>query len=80
MNPRRGSDDRSREMLIEAAVTAWRERDEEGRIVPPPAWWDLGPEAREEVYRRQLVTRVMERAIGDTSGTIRAVLARLFTT
>ena len=68
-----------RDVLIEQAVTAYRERDREGRIVPPPAWWDLAPEDLEEVLRRQVVQRTMERALDPEgrSGTVRAVLARI---
>lgn len=70
---------REREALIEAAVTPFRERDREGRIIPPPAWWDLPPDACEEAYRFQLVTREMEKAMDPAgrSGTARAVLARI---
>ncbi len=69
---------REREALIEATATPHRERDREGRLVPPPAWWDLPPDAREEAYRLQL-TRQMERAVdrAGRSGTVRAVLARI---
>jgi hypothetical protein len=71
-----------REILIEAAVTPHRRIDPEGRIVPPPAWWDLPPEACDEVYRLQLVTRELERALDPLalSGTVRAVLGRIFGT
>ncbi len=70
---------RERDVLIEAAVGAHRERDREGRVVPPPAWWDLPPGDREELYRIQLLTREMEKAVDPAgrSGTVRAVLARI---
>jgi len=70
---------RGQEALIEAAVAAHRDRDREGRIVPPPAWWDLTPEACEEVFRLQVLTREMEKASDPSglSGTARAVLARI---
>ena len=68
---------RQQEVVIEAAIGVRRERDKEGRIVPSPAWWDLGPEAREEIYRLQLVTRVMEKAVAGVSGTVQAVMARI---
>ena len=42
--------DRETRALIEAAITPYRERDAEGRIVPPPAWWDLPPEALDELF------------------------------
>ncbi len=68
-----------RDALIAAAATAYRERDREGRLVPPPAWWDLAPEDREEAYRMQLLAREMERAMDreGQSATVRAVLARI---
>ncbi len=68
-----------RDILIEAAATPYRERDVEGRIVPPPAWWDLSPEAREELFQRQLLSRAIERAadLNGRSGTVRAVLHRI---
>lgn len=69
----------AQELLVEAAVTAHRERDREGRILPPPSWWDLPPEACEEVFRLQLLTRELEKATDPRglSGTARAVLARI---
>ena len=71
--------DRDQDVLIEAAVTAYRERDVEGRITPPPAWWDLSPEAREELLRRQVVARTVERAVHPSgwSATVQAVMARM---
>jgi hypothetical protein len=65
--------------LIEAAVTAFRERDREGRIVPPPAWWDLAPEALDTLYAEQAIARDLERAMDPAgeSGTVKAVMARL---
>lgn len=67
------------DLLLEAATTAHRDRDVEGRLVPPPAWFDLPPEALDRLHRRQLVAREIERALdprGRTS-TAHAVLARL---
>jgi hypothetical protein len=71
--------ERELDSLIEAAVTPYRELDVEGRIVPPPAWWDLPEEARGALFARQLLTREMERAADPAgqSGTVRAVLVRL---
>lgn len=71
--------EREQETLVEAAVASHRERDREGRIVPPPAWWDLSPEACDEVFRLQRFTRELERAADPAgrSGTVRAVLARI---
>ena len=71
--------DRETQALIEAAVSAHRERDREGRIVPPPAWWDLAPQDRDTLFVEQAVAREMERAIDreGLSGTARIVLARI---
>lgn len=70
---------RGLETLVEATVAAHRERDREGRIVPPHEWWDLPPEACDEAFRLQLLTRELEKATdpGGLSGTARAVLARI---
>jgi hypothetical protein len=72
------SDD-PKDLLIEQAVSAFRERDAWGRIVPSPAWRDLAPEDRDEAFRRQLESRVLERALDPAglSATARAVLHRL---
>jgi hypothetical protein len=71
--------DREQDALVEAAVTAYRRRDPEGRLVPPAEWWDLAPEALEELYRRLLLTRELERLIDPQgwSGTVRAVMERI---
>ena len=69
--------EREREALVEAAATAFRERDREGRLAPPPAWWDMSPQQREELFRLQLATRELERAVTGTTGTVRAVLMRV---
>lgn len=65
--------------LIEAAVSVYRERDRDGRLVPPPAWWDLSPEQLDELFARQAEARLLESAIDPRglSGTAHAVLARL---
>ena len=70
---------RERDQLIEASVTSHRARDAAGRIAPPPEWWDLPPDALDELYRRQLLTRELERLIDEDgmSGTMRAVRARI---
>ncbi len=72
--------DRESEILLESAVAAHRERDLEGRLVPPPAWWDLAPEALDELFRRQVMAREVERALHPSgqSATARAVLARIW--
>ena len=71
--------DRDTRTLIEAAITPYRERDAEGRIVPPPAWWDLPPEALDELFVEQALAREIERAADPAgeSGTVKAVLARV---
>lgn len=70
-----------RDILIEASVSAYRERDREGRLIPPAEWWDLPPDAVEELFRRQVLSREVERAMHPEghSATVRAVLARLGT-
>ena len=66
-------------LTIEAASTAFRERDVEGRLVASAAWWDLSPEGREAAFELQLVSRRLERAVdpGGLSTTGRAVLGRM---
>jgi hypothetical protein len=66
-----------RDALIEAGVSAHRERDLEGRPVAPPAWWDLAPEDLDELHRRQMAQRVLERLVGGRSGTVQAVIDRI---
>jgi len=70
---------KDRDLLIEAAVTAFRERDAEGRIRFSPAWRDLPPQDREALFEAQLAARRVERAVDPEglSTTSRAVLARL---
>jgi len=65
--------------LIEAAITPYRERDAEGRIVPPPAWWDLPPEALDELFEEQVLAREIERAVdvNGESGTVKTVMAKI---
>lgn len=69
--------EREPDLLLEAAASAYREVDREGRILPPPAWWDMAPEQREQLFQLQLATREMERAMTGTSGTVSAVLRRI---
>jgi hypothetical protein len=66
-------------VLVESTANAWRERDASGRAVPPPAWWDLPPDARELAFEAQTATRELERANDPEgfSGTVRAVMERL---
>jgi hypothetical protein len=71
--------DEPKDLLIEEAVSAFRERNSWGRILPSPAWMDLPPADREALFERQIASRIVERAI-DPNGrgsTVRAVLARL---
>lgn len=70
---------REQDVLVESCVTAFRERDAEGRLKPPAAWWDLPPEALDELYAQQLLAREIERALDPQglSATARAVLTRI---
>jgi len=71
--------DEPKDLLIEEAVSAFRERNSWGRILPSPAWMDLPPADREALFERQLASSILERAIHPSgrSSTVRAVLARL---
>jgi hypothetical protein len=71
--------DERNEILIEAAVSAYRERDSRGRILPSPAWYDLAPDDRDRLYTQQLTSRILESTLDShgRSGTVRAVLARI---
>lgn len=66
-------------ILLEAAVTPFRERDPSGRILPSPAFMDLSPAARDELVARQAATRLIERAMNPFgwSGTVQAVMSRI---
>ena len=70
---------RERELLIEACAGAYRPVDAAGNLQPPAAWWDLAPEALDEVFRRQLQARELERWIDPAgeSATVKAVRARI---
>jgi DNA-directed RNA polymerase specialized sigma24 family protein len=67
------------EIMIEQACSAFRDRDRWGRILPSPAFLDLAPEARAQLFQLQLETRELERALNPAgrSGTVRAVLQRM---
>lgn len=67
------------DLLVEAVLSPHRERDRDGRPVPPPAWWDLPPEALDAVHRAALEARRLEQLLDPEglSGTARAVLARI---
>jgi len=68
-----------RELFLEAVSTAHRERDPDGRVLPPAAWWDLAPDDRLKAFDVQVATREMERVLDPKgwNGTIRAVISRL---
>ena len=68
------------ELLLEATAGARRDRDAAGRPQPPAAWWDLPAEHRETAFDLQARSRQLERALDPDgfSGTVRAVLARLW--
>jgi len=71
--------DDPKEILIEEAASAYRERTAYGRILPSRAWWDLPEDAREELFRRQLESRLLESALDPRgrSSTVRSVLKRI---
>ena len=68
-----------RDALIEAVASAWRARDNEGRIRSEPAWHDLDEAGRVEAYRAGVLHRAMEAALDSRglSATGRAVMARI---
>ena len=72
------SDD-PKNLLIERAASAFRERDAWGRILPSASWLDLPAEDRDALFARQLESRLIERALDPNglSTTARAVLRRL---
>ena len=67
------------ESLIEAALTAWRPRDLDGRVLPHPSWADLGEADRVRVYEESGRARALEGLLhaSGLSTTARAVLARI---
>jgi len=70
--------EREREALVEEAAGAWRPAGP-GQVRPHPAWADLEPAGRLEVYEITRVLRRLEAAL-DAQGlttTARAVLARI---
>jgi hypothetical protein len=54
---------RDADPLIEAALTAWRPRAPDGRILPHPAWADLSPADRERLYEETLRARALEQGM-----------------
>jgi hypothetical protein len=67
-------------VLVEAAITAFRERDAWGRILPSPAWADLAPAEREALFEAQAIARSLEAALDDDgmSSTGRVVARRVW--
>ena len=67
-----------RDALIEATLSAFRERDEAGRPRFTPAWADLGPEDSEAAFEASIVARALEAAWdpGGRSATVRVVADR----
>lgn len=65
--------------LLEATLTAYRERDAEGLPLAPPQWWDLSADDCERAAARQLQARLVESALDGRgwSSTVKAVLGRL---
>ncbi len=68
-----------KELLIERAASAFRERNAAGRIQPSPAWWDLAPADREALFNVQLESRILESALHPRgfSSTVQSVLSRI---
>jgi hypothetical protein len=67
------------EPLVEAALTAWRPRSPDGRILAHPAWADLPESDRERAFDETLRARALESLLDrrGLSTTARAVLRRL---
>ena len=72
-------DARDAERLLEEALTAWRPRAPDGRILPHPAWADLPREGRERLFDEAMQLRSFEQAVDSEgiSSTSRAVLSRI---
>jgi hypothetical protein len=70
---------REREALLEEAVTAWRPRTPDGRILAHPAWADLPESDRERVFDETLRSRALESLLDPRgiSTTALAVLKRI---
>ena len=71
--------DREQDALVEAAVSAHRERDPEGRLQPPAEWWDLPAGALDELFVQQVAAREVERVMDrdGRSTTVEAVIRRI---
>jgi hypothetical protein len=68
-----------RERLVEAVVSAHRERDALGRIIPSAAFFDLDDGDRRAAFEETLRARSLEAAIDPAglSTTAKAILSRL---
>ena len=69
-----------RDELIEAAISAHRDRSHDGRLLPSPAWADLTPEDREAAFDAARASRVLEAGLDERglNSTVRAVVDRIF--
>jgi hypothetical protein len=79
MSDRSRADERERDQLVEATVSAWRPRTPGGVIMPHPSWADLAAADRVRAYDETLRARALESLV-DTAGlstTARAVLGRI---
>jgi hypothetical protein len=65
--------------LLEATLSAHRERDADGLPLAPPEWWDLSAEACERACVLQAEARAVESALDERgwSATVKAVLERI---
>ena len=68
-----------RDALVEQALSAWRPSGRDGGVRGHPAWHDLDPAGRQEVYQQTLRLRQLEAALDPQglSTTAQAVLARI---
>ncbi len=66
-------------ILLEMAVSAYRDRSPTGEIRFVPEWHDLTPDQRLDLFRMQTESRILERAADPEglSSTAHAVLNRL---
>jgi hypothetical protein len=74
-----GDPGKDREILVEQAAGAYRERDAHGRVRAHRAWHDLDEEGRVEAFEAAERSRRMEAALDPEglSTTAKAVLARI---
>lgn len=71
--------DPTHDLLVEEILSPRRTRDREGRLQPPPTWWDLPPELLDDVFRETRVARRVEALLDPEgrSGTVKAVMERI---